>query len=128
MRADGGLVGLQIGPMHRDTLPEYVVVTDAQPRRCAFVLEILGSLADHAAGKELIVGSDFRPSGQVGMWSDDAIRANFNLGIDYRKWTDLDARPELGVGMNNSRRMNHRGKKAATGTIAKPKLPSVEVH
>ena len=55
------------------------------------------------------------------MRSNDAIGADFDPGINYGVRSDLDARIELGVAMNNGRRMNHRLTKAAMRTIAKPK-------
>ena len=72
-----------------DALANLVVVADLQPRRLAFVGNILRRHADGAERKEGVVGADFRGPFDRHVRHQTAALAQFDLGANHAIRTDL---------------------------------------
>src|ERR1017187_3963756 len=91
VRSDNGLRAGLIRAVKRDVLAKNIVVADAQPRQLAFVFQILGRVPDDATGVKMVVRANFRFAGQINVRPDDAIRAQFDAGINHGIRPDTNA-------------------------------------
>jgi len=93
--------------MHRDMLAENISVANSDTCDFVFVSQVLRRSSDNTPGKEMVVGSDGRRSGEVDVWLQDTPRAQSYVPINHDKGTHLDVRTQLSPGMNDRARMNH---------------------
>src|SRR2546427_486200 len=89
VRADHRLLSTLVGAVDGDVFAEDVPLADAQAGRLALVFQVLGSIADHAAGVELIVRPNAGRSSKVDVRPDPAIRADNDLSINHSVWPAL---------------------------------------
>ena len=127
---DGGFLGFG-GAMDGDAFAKDVALADEEAGRAAFIFDILGGVADDAAGVEKVVGADGGVAGEIGVGADAAARAEGNMGVDDGIGEDLDGGIELGFRTNDGRWMDHangiirgttRGRRQAPGRKAKKTL------
>ena len=93
--------------MHGDVLAKNVVAPNPQPRRLPRVLEVLRSLANNTAGKELIVSANHGQPSHIHLGTNRAIRTDLHTFINHRVRSYLDGGVEFRLGMDNGGRMDH---------------------
>jgi len=90
---------------------ENVFVADADASGRAVVFQILGGVADDAAGVEPVLGTDDGDSGEVNVRTDDTARADLDGFVDDGVRADGDGGIQFCFRMNDGCRMNHRLRK-----------------
>ena len=88
------------------------MIADAQPRRLAFVFQVLRLVTDDTAGMKRIVRADGRQSREINVRPDDAVRAQLHAFVDHGIRPDANGRIQPGFRMNDGGWMNHRIKVA----------------
>lgn len=107
MRAHDGFFGGFVRAMHRDVLPEDIVVPNSQRGQGSAVLQILRGFANHAAGKKAVLCPNSGRTSDVDVWSDRAAMADLHVFIDYRIRANPDCWVELRLRMDYGGLMNH---------------------
>ena len=107
VRADDGLFPDLAGAVHGDVLAENILVANKQPGGLALVLHILRRVADDTARVKPVAGSDTAHAGEVNMGPHPAFRAERDVLVNDRESADHDGRVQLGIGVDDSGRMDH---------------------
>jgi len=123
VRADDRFRVRPVRAVHREMLAKDIVVADAQARRLSPVFQILGRVADDAAGMKHIVRPDRRSSRQVNVRPDLAVRAQLHPGVNHGIWPDADGRVQPGFGINDGGWMCHGTKVAHSPRLPSSKMP-----
>jgi len=93
--------------VNRYMLAKDVMFADAQARGLPFVFEVLGRVADHAAGVKFIMGADGDGPGQMDVWPDPAMRTETNVLVDDHVRPNHNRGIELGFGVDDGGGVNH---------------------
>ena len=93
--------------MHRDVLANLIVITNAQSRGLAVVLQILRCIANHRPGVDAIVFAERGFAREMRVRTNLAALPNCHTRIDDGVRPHGDGFVQLGFGVDDGGRVNH---------------------